>query len=177
MRSSPLPRGSMPPSSTRSSWKPPAASNRRRAGTVGGVSEFEKQTKVKLYQEIPQSLGDTWRIYASPSEGNLVFTGLTAVVDIRDQKQLVAANAKLSAPCCWPELGARRTQRRSAATADTIDQVRRAHHFQLDSAGHVHAFLAFVVHHRKRNGVRPVSAEREGLLGTGQRIRRSRWPT
>jgi hypothetical protein len=62
---------------------------------LGGVSEFEKQMKVKLYDDLLQSLGDTWRIYASPSEGNLVFTGLTAVVDIRDQKRLVAANAKL----------------------------------------------------------------------------------
>jgi hypothetical protein len=62
---------------------------------LGGVGEFEKQMKVKLYDDILQSLGDTWRIYASPSEGNLVFTGLTAVVDVRDQKRLVAANAKL----------------------------------------------------------------------------------
>ena len=62
---------------------------------LGGVSEFEKQMKVKIYDDILQSLGDTWRIYASPSEGNLVFTGLTAVVDIRDHNRLVAANAKL----------------------------------------------------------------------------------
>ncbi len=62
---------------------------------LGGVGDFEKQMKVKIYDDILQSLGDTWRIYASPSEGNLVFTGLTAVVDIRDQKKLVAANAKL----------------------------------------------------------------------------------
>ncbi len=62
---------------------------------MGGVSEFEKQMKVKVYDDILKSLGDTWRIYASPSEGNLVFTGLTAVVDIRDHNRLVAANAKL----------------------------------------------------------------------------------
>ena len=29
------------------------------------------------------SLGDTWRIYSSPGEGSLVFTGLTAVVPLR----------------------------------------------------------------------------------------------
>ena len=62
---------------------------------LGGVSEFEKQMKVKIYDDVLASLGDTWRIYASPSEGNLVFTGLTAVVDIRDHNRLVAANAKL----------------------------------------------------------------------------------
>ena len=62
---------------------------------LGGVGEFEKQMKVKLYADLLQSLGDTWRIYASPSEGNLVFTGLTAVVDIRDHNRLVATNAKI----------------------------------------------------------------------------------
>jgi hypothetical protein len=62
---------------------------------LGGVHEFEQHMKVKLQEDILASLGNTWRIYASPSEGNLIFTGLTAVVDIRDHNRLVAANAKL----------------------------------------------------------------------------------
>ncbi|MEI8376244.1 MAG: DUF1559 domain-containing protein [Planctomycetota bacterium] len=62
---------------------------------LGGVRQIEERLKVKLYEDILQSLGDVWRVYTSPSEGNLVFTGLTAVVDIRDHDRLVAANAKL----------------------------------------------------------------------------------
>jgi hypothetical protein len=62
---------------------------------LGGLSDFENQVKVKLYEDIFTSLGDTWRFYASPSEGNLVFTGLTAVVDIHDKNKLVVSNAKL----------------------------------------------------------------------------------
>ena len=62
---------------------------------LGGVRQIEERLKVKLYEDILQSLGDVWRVYTSPSEGNLVITGLTAVVDIRDHDRLVAANAKL----------------------------------------------------------------------------------
>jgi hypothetical protein len=62
---------------------------------LGGVHELEQRLKVKIHEDILQSLGDAWRIYTSPSEGNLVFTGLTAVVDIRDHDRLVAANGKL----------------------------------------------------------------------------------
>lgn len=62
---------------------------------LGGVRQFEARMKLKLYEDILQSLGDTWRVYTSPSEGNLVFTGLTAVVDIRNHDRLVATNAKL----------------------------------------------------------------------------------
>ncbi len=62
---------------------------------LGGLQQFEERLKVKLYEDILQSLGDVWRVYTSPSEGNLVFTGLTVVVDVRDHDRLVAANAKL----------------------------------------------------------------------------------
>ena len=62
---------------------------------LGGLQQFEERLKVKFYEDILQSLGDVWRVYTSPSEGNLVFTGLTAVVDVRDHDRLVAANAKL----------------------------------------------------------------------------------
>jgi len=62
---------------------------------LGSVRQFEERLKVKIYEDILQSLDDAWRLYTSPSEGNLVFTGLTAVVDIRNHDRLVAANAKL----------------------------------------------------------------------------------
>jgi hypothetical protein len=62
---------------------------------LGGVRQLEEGLKLKIYEDILQSLGDTWRVYASRSEGNLIFTGLTAVVDVRNHDRLVAANAKL----------------------------------------------------------------------------------
>jgi len=62
---------------------------------LGLVRQMEAGLKVKIQEDILQSLGDAWRIYTSPSEGNLVLTGLTAVVDLRDHDRLVAANAKL----------------------------------------------------------------------------------
>jgi hypothetical protein len=62
---------------------------------LGGVRQLEEGLKLKIYEDILQSLGDTWRVYTSPSEGNLIFTGLTAVVDIRNHDRLAAANAKL----------------------------------------------------------------------------------
>ncbi|MBN1852584.1 MAG: DUF1559 domain-containing protein [Pirellulales bacterium] len=68
---------------------------RARDELLGGVGQFEERIKIKLSQDIFESLGDVWRVYNSPTEGGLVVTGLTAVVNLRDHDRLVAANGKL----------------------------------------------------------------------------------
>lgn len=60
-----------------------------------GVGAIEERMKLRLADDVFASLGDVWRVYNSPGEGGLVFTGLTAVVDVRDHDRLVAANGKL----------------------------------------------------------------------------------
>ncbi|MHB1036427.1 MAG: DUF1559 family PulG-like putative transporter [Pirellulales bacterium] len=68
---------------------------RTRAELLSSVSEFEEGLKIKLSQDMFESVGDVWRVYNSPGEGGLVVTGLTAVVNLRDHDRLVAANGKL----------------------------------------------------------------------------------
>jgi prepilin-type processing-associated H-X9-DG protein len=50
---------------------------------------------VDLRKDVVASLGDVWCTYNSPGEGGLVFTGLTAVVQVKDYDRLSAAHAKL----------------------------------------------------------------------------------
>ncbi|MBN1910813.1 MAG: DUF1559 domain-containing protein [Pirellulales bacterium] len=57
-----------------------------------GMAEMKQATGVDLREDLLKPLGDTWRIYNSPGEGGLVFTGLTAVVSVDDMEKLSAAN-------------------------------------------------------------------------------------
>jgi hypothetical protein len=60
----------------------------------GGVEEVQKRLDMKL-ADIFKSVGDTWRIYNSPSEGGVVITGLTAVAAVRDSETLVRLSDKI----------------------------------------------------------------------------------
>jgi hypothetical protein len=61
------------------------------------LDDLDKQLGFRLTGDVIASLGDTWCIYNSPGEGGLVFTGLTAVVPVKDRQRLIAANEKLLA--------------------------------------------------------------------------------
>jgi hypothetical protein len=60
-----------------------------------GIARIEQQFGMSLQDDILQSLGDTWCVYSSPSQGGL--TGVTAVIQIRDSDRFAAAHAKLLA--------------------------------------------------------------------------------
>ena len=75
------------------------------AGIVQAVEELKKSHGINLHRELPPFLSDTWCVYAAPGEGNCVFTGLTAVTELRDRakstvvyKRMTAAAGKLWGP-------------------------------------------------------------------------------
>ncbi len=55
----------------------------------------ESELGIRFRRDLFAAVGDTWRIYNSPGEGGLVFTGATAVVDVRDHQRLVETNKRL----------------------------------------------------------------------------------
>jgi len=59
--------------------------------------ELQREMGIDLRADVLKSLGDTWCVYNSPGEGGLVFTGLTAVVQVKDHARLAAAYTKLLA--------------------------------------------------------------------------------
>lgn len=59
--------------------------------------ELQRDLGLDLRGDVLRSLGDTWRLYNSPGEGGLVFTGLTGVVDVKDRQRLAVAHTKLLA--------------------------------------------------------------------------------
>jgi hypothetical protein len=59
------------------------------------VRQFEAAVGISLSDDLFKAVGDTWRVYNSPSDGGLVFTGLTAVAPIRDRARLVNALQKI----------------------------------------------------------------------------------
>jgi hypothetical protein len=61
------------------------------------MAEARKELGFDVSQDIFQSLGNTWTVYNSPGEGGLVFTGLTAVVTVKDRERLLKAHDKLLA--------------------------------------------------------------------------------
>ena len=65
-----------------------------RAEAAQAIARFERVLGIDLCRFLG-ALGDTWCIYNSPGEGGLVFTGLTAVVPIRDAGVLSIGYAKL----------------------------------------------------------------------------------
>jgi hypothetical protein len=52
------------------------------------LAQVEKEAGFKIIDDLLASLGDTWVIYNSPSEGGFLVTGATAVVSIRDREKL-----------------------------------------------------------------------------------------
>lgn len=68
-------------------------------------AEFKKETGLELFNDVIDPLGDTWRIYNSPNEGGLLFTGTTVVVSLDNamkadetlQKIQKIVNAKIPA--------------------------------------------------------------------------------
>ncbi len=58
---------------------PPTGADLRQA-----IEDLKKKHGIDLRCGILRSLGETWCIYGAPSEGNFVFTGLTAVLPLRD---------------------------------------------------------------------------------------------
>jgi len=71
-----------------------------------GLKMINQMIGLDLREEVLASLGDTWCVYNSAGEGGLLFTGLTATVDLRDpekagkvHKQLMSlAKAALQRP-------------------------------------------------------------------------------
>ncbi len=60
-----------------------------------GFEGMRRELGIDLRADVLAPLGDTWRIYNSPSEGGLVFTGLTAVVEVDNMARLAATNQQL----------------------------------------------------------------------------------
>jgi hypothetical protein len=60
-----------------------------------GISQAESSLGFHFQEDLLQTLGDTWCIYNSPSEGGLVITGLTLVVPVKDHDRLVHTNDTL----------------------------------------------------------------------------------
>jgi hypothetical protein len=59
------------------------------------LAEANQQLGFDVSQDLFQSLGNTWCVYNSPGEGGLVFTGLTAVVKVKDRERLLKVHEKL----------------------------------------------------------------------------------
>jgi len=59
------------------------------------VVEFEKMVGINLRNDVLRALGDTVCIYNSPGDGGLVFTGLTAVIPVKDHAALSGAMTKM----------------------------------------------------------------------------------
>jgi hypothetical protein len=68
-----------------------------------GIGEVEELLGLSLRKDVLKSIGDVWCVYNSPSEGGLVFTGLTAVVPVDNHKTLSAVHKKLLA-MAWATL-------------------------------------------------------------------------
>jgi hypothetical protein len=59
------------------------------------LRRIEEQTGVKIVDGIFRGIGDVWCAYNSPSEGGVLFTGLTATVNVRDYDRLKPEYDKL----------------------------------------------------------------------------------
>ncbi len=88
-----------------------------------GMDALKQEYDIDV-RRVLSSVGDTWRLYNSPAEGEAVFLGWTAVVSIRDRGGLVAA---------WEDLLAAR-EKKKAATEGEKDKVEHAIGFFSPSA-------------------------------------------
>lgn len=59
------------------------------------LAEFERQIGVRIEQDLLASFADTWAIYDAPEHGGLWFTGIVAVVELRDGNKLDDSLEKL----------------------------------------------------------------------------------
>ncbi len=70
---------------------------RAKAEIAEGLGPMEMALGFNLRNDVLAALGDAWCVYNSPQEGGLVFTGLTAVVQVKDHPKLAGAHLKLLA--------------------------------------------------------------------------------
>jgi len=68
-----------------------------RAEAEEGIGEMQEELGIDLRADLLAALGDRWCVYNAPSEGGLVFTGITGVVSIKDHALAAATHAKLLA--------------------------------------------------------------------------------
>lgn len=61
---------------------------RAAAGFAEFEQEFQRELGFRLQEDLLAHLGTTWTLYSSPSDGGLIFTGLTATVDLRNAASL-----------------------------------------------------------------------------------------
>ena len=61
------------------------------------IAGMEMALGIKLQEDLLKPLGDVWCVYNSPSEGGLLVTGLTGVVQVKDHDRLEATLNKLIA--------------------------------------------------------------------------------
>ncbi|MCA9267596.1 MAG: hypothetical protein KDA41_03965, partial [Planctomycetales bacterium] len=62
-----------------------------------GIDMASQMLGLDVEQDLLAGLGDAWRVYNSPGEGGLLFTGLTGVVDVRDHAKAAKAQKQLLA--------------------------------------------------------------------------------
>ena len=72
------------------------------------LDELKRERGIDLHR-ILSAVGDSWRIYNAPAEGEIPFLGWTAVVSIRDRPALVEAWEKLCAR--WKRKDSRKAER------------------------------------------------------------------
>jgi hypothetical protein len=105
------------------------------------LGTIDKQLGFRLMEDVFGSLGDRWCVYNSPGEGGLVFTGLTAVVPLKDRKKLMAAHDKVLAMTRAANAEAARLN------GDSNDRGRRPDGVVISDfefAGHMIHFLNFI---------------------------------
>ncbi|MFH1264706.1 MAG: hypothetical protein ABIK89_03220, partial [Planctomycetota bacterium] len=61
------------------------------------IGRMGEELDFNLRRDLLGPLGDTWCIYNSPGEGGLVITGLTAVIQVEDRRQLAETQARFLA--------------------------------------------------------------------------------
>ena len=100
------------------------------------LEQIADQLNLDLSEDLFKPLGDTWRIYNSPSEGGLVITGLTGVVSVRDHDRLAKTLVKIEA------IAQAEAQRRIRPGARRLPRHVTIKHFEF--AGEKIYFLNFV---------------------------------
>jgi prepilin-type processing-associated H-X9-DG protein len=60
-----------------------------------GLADFARETGMDLRNDLLRPLGDVWCVYNSPSEGGLIFSGLTAVAKVDDAARMAETHRKL----------------------------------------------------------------------------------
>jgi hypothetical protein len=93
--------------------------------TRQGLTAFQQQIGVKLREDLLASLGDTWRIFAQPGPGGLMY-GWTIAIQVRDREKLnkvqevLVAKAKQALEQAGPGAPAIRAETVSGRTLHTL---------------------------------------------------------